>query len=211
MRSDTPRRSASPPTSCSMVSDRISRAKASSTGRKSRFETGSMTDGGSKRVGGIGPKIRSSGLMPGTTAGVDASKGLSSIMLTSQELSGYAIRGEVRTSRQLSPIHGCGHGSADVALATLARLVPVICAPSPRFRGGHGHGSMRDAGQVTHNRAHESNNVQQNGISLYLCIMLRSCYLVQQLPTRCIHSHARCGQPCPAALQRPSTDRSGGR
>ena len=43
MRSDTPRRSASPPTSCSMVSDRSSRAKASSTGRKPRFETGSVT------------------------------------------------------------------------------------------------------------------------------------------------------------------------
>ena len=37
------RRSASPPTSCSMLSDRSSRAKASCTGRKSRFETGSVT------------------------------------------------------------------------------------------------------------------------------------------------------------------------
>ena len=43
MRSDSPRRSASLPTSCSIVSDRNSRAKASSTGRKSRFETGSVT------------------------------------------------------------------------------------------------------------------------------------------------------------------------
>ena len=39
MRSDSPRRSASPPTSCSMVSDRISRAKGLGGGVKSAYGT----------------------------------------------------------------------------------------------------------------------------------------------------------------------------
>ena len=126
MRSDSPRRSASPPTSCSMVSDRNSRAKASSTGRKSRFETGSVTDRGSNRDSGGGPKTNSSGLMSGTTASVDPSKGLSSVMFNSQELSGDGIRGEARANPHVAPNQGCGHGSADVPPATQARSVPAF-------------------------------------------------------------------------------------
>ena len=61
MRSDSPRRSASPPASCSMLSARSSRAKASSTGGKSRFETGSVTAGetawGSGACGGKGASV----------------------------------------------------------------------------------------------------------------------------------------------------------
>ena len=126
MRSDSPRRSASPPTSCSMLSARISRAKASSTGRKPRFETGSVTDGGSKTGSGAGPRASSSGLMSGTTASVGASKGFASVMLDSQESFGYGIRGEVRASPQLSPIDGCGHGFAEAPLAAQACLVSAF-------------------------------------------------------------------------------------
>ena len=84
MRSDSPRRSASPPTSCSMVSDRSSRAKASSTGRKSRFETGSVTGtaGPTAWGSGAGGGKGASGLVTVATgcAGVGAADGVASVM-----------------------------------------------------------------------------------------------------------------------------------
>ena len=66
-----------------MVSERISRAKASSIGRKSRFETGSVTDGGTKTGSGgsAGGEI-ASGLVTVATgcAGIGVAQGWVSVM-----------------------------------------------------------------------------------------------------------------------------------
>ena len=77
-----------------MVSDRNSRAKASSTGRKSRFETGSVTDGGTKTgsgtAGGEGAPVFA------TVANGDTGIGVA--------------HGEGSTMRTPRGLHGIGHG-----------------------------------------------------------------------------------------------------
>ena len=83
-----------------------------------------------------------------------------------------------------------------VRLATAERTceasgTPVICAPSPRFRGSQGHGSMRDAGQVTNNRADEWSNEQQNGRITILLSNNASVLLFGSTITDALHAFAR--------------------
>ena len=139
MRSDTPRRSASPPTSCSMVSDRISRAKASSTGRKSMFETGSVTDGSTKAGSGSAGGKGAAGFATVSTgcAGIGVADRVASSMRTPPGPRGIghecSIRGSIRGWRRI-----CGRGS----------LLVVPAGPPPRskdarLRHGEGSGTWR--------------------------------------------------------------------
>ena len=124
MRSDSPRRSASPPTSCSMVSDRSSRAKASSTGGKSRFDTGSAAAGATAWGSGSGDGGSASVLVTVATgcAGIGVAEGVASIMCAPRR-SGPRMAGLPRVT-----VREAGHRA---------------CAPAPRLRASRRRPSPR--------------------------------------------------------------------